>query len=163
MTITINLEKNAAIMARLNESVQTLHHKLYPGYFKPYCFEAALKFYEAQISEEDWFCLVARDGEAPVGYCLFFIRRYKDNPFRKAYVGISVDQICVLPEYKGKGVGKALMQRIHDFALDHGACQLELTYWEENEEAKVFYGKLGFRTNTRFVAKTIGEGAGPML
>jgi diamine N-acetyltransferase len=155
MPIDLRLSKDAELAARLNESVQRLHFERYPGYFKPYSFEEARAFMARQMAEEGWSCLVASSGGEDLGYALFFIRNYAENPFRKAYKGVHVDQICVAPGHRGEGVGAALMDGIEAFARSEGASQLELTYWEANVEAAGFYAHRGFETNFRFVARRL--------
>jgi diamine N-acetyltransferase len=155
MKIEIRLSKDAALLARMNRAVQDLHYGLHPEYFKPYSYDEAFAFLSRQLEEENWFCYVAAVDGADAGYALFFVREYCENPFRKGYRGIHVDQISIEPKYKGRGIGKALMSEIEAFARKEKAEQLELTHWELNEEAKGFYGHLGFATNFRFVAKRL--------
>jgi ribosomal protein S18 acetylase RimI-like enzyme len=155
MKIDIQFSKNADLIASLNKPVQDLHVRLYPTEFKLFSHTETKTYIEKQLSDKNWFCYIANIDNVSVGYALFFIRNYEENPFRNPYIGIHVDQIAVSPEYKNKGIGKALMMKIEDFAIERNAKQIELTHWELNSEAKEFYEHIGFTTNFRFVVKNI--------
>jgi diamine N-acetyltransferase len=155
MDLSFVYTKDAAIIAALNEYVQQLHYQLYPQYFKEYSYEDTFQYLSKQLESENWFCILATMNNINIGYALFYIREYKENPFRKAYKGINIDQLSVNPEYKRKGIGKAIMNEIEAFAKKNNAVQIELTHWEQNDEAKMFYEKSGFKTNMRFIVKGI--------
>ena len=86
---------------------------------------------------------------------LFFIRDYKENPYRYSYKAVHVDEICVLQEFQGGGVGSFLMDAIERFALDYGVDQLELTYWENHSQAMRFYQKKGYEALANFVVERL--------
>jgi ribosomal protein S18 acetylase RimI-like enzyme len=155
MGICIELSKDAMIIAKLNEPVQELHYKRYPEYFKPYSFDETYDYFSKQIQEDNWYCYLVSEERNPIGYALFYIREYKENPFRRSYKSINIDQISINNEYRNKGIGKEIMSKIEVFAKEHSASQIELTYWEKNSEAKIFYEKQGFFTNTEFAIKKI--------
>jgi len=155
MNLNFRLSKDAKTIALMNKSVQDLHYKLHPEYFKPFCYDETVVFLEKQLQEENWFCYIASYEGKDIGYALFFIREYKENPFRKTYRGIHIDQICIFPEYKRHGFGKEIMKEIEKIAIKENACHIELTHWESNTDAKMFYENLGFKTNFRFVVKQI--------
>lgn len=61
-------------------------------------------------------------------------------------------QLCVLPEYRGRGLGVQLMQTsIAALRRAHGT-ELSLTVTSENQGAVKLYGQLGFRTLKTFTA-----------
>jgi GNAT superfamily N-acetyltransferase len=155
MGINIRFSNEIDIVALLNEPVQKLHKNLYSEYFKDYSFEETKNQLEQQLKDENRKCCIAAYDGVDVGYALFFKRDYKENPFRKSYKGIHIDQISVLEGYKHKGIGKAIMKAIFNYAKNNGATQIELLHWEKNEEAKTFYEKQGFETQMRFVVKKI--------
>ena len=155
MNIEIEITKDADLIAKMNKSVQDLHERLYPRYFKKYSFEETKSYITKQLEDENWFCYVAIVDKMNAGYAIFFIRNYEENPFRNSYRGIHIDQIAIMPAFRNKGIGKAIMERIELFAKQSNATQIELTHWEQNEEAKGFYQHIGFETNFRFVVKSL--------
>jgi putative acetyltransferase len=56
-----------------------------------------------------------------------------------------IEQICVAPEAKGRGIGAAL---IGD-AANHTPCRLNLVVNVDNRAARRFYAKLGFEEVSR--------------
>lgn len=146
---------DAGVIARLNGTIQEHHQQLYPETFKPHAEEEVEAFVAKQLQDSAWHCLIARHGDQEAGYVLFYLREYQENPFRRAYRGVHIDQISVLPAFKRKGIGKALMSEVEAFARREGVSQLELTYWERNDEARTFYEELGFEPRIRFVTRPL--------
>lgn len=146
---------DARVIARLNGTIQEHHRRLYPETFKPHAEEEVEAFVAKQLQDTTWHCLIARHGDQEAGYVLFYLRDYQENPFRRAYRGVHIDQISVLPAFKRKGIGKALMAEVEAFARREGVSQLELTYWERNDEARTFYEELGFEPRILFVTKPL--------
>jgi len=155
MDLNFRLSKDAEHIALMSKDVQELHYRLYPEYFKPFSYDEILNFFKKQLQEENWFCYIVSCDGKDAGYALFYIRDYQENPFRKAYRGIHIDQIGITPEYRQKGIGKAFIKEIEKIAVKEKASQIELTHWELNEDAKCFYESLGFDTYIRFVVKKI--------
>ncbi len=155
MTVKCRLSKDAERIAAINKTVHDVHYKLYPEYFKPFSYNETVNFLKKQLQEENWFCYIADYEGKDTGYALFYIRDYRENHVRKAYKGIHIDQIGIIPEYRRKGIGRELMKEIEKFAIKENAAQIELTHWELNEDAKYFYSSMGFNTTIRFVVKKL--------
>lgn len=74
---------------------------------------------------------VLYDGSTPVG-----AGRFRDlNGYGK------IERICVLPEYRGKGAGKQIMEFIHEYAKSQHFKKLKLY---AQEHAIPFYENLGY-------------------
>jgi diamine N-acetyltransferase len=151
----IEFTRDYNVIAQLNSTIQEHHITMYPDKFRKTNINEIIEFYKKQFEDPNWFCLLLSINEEPIGYVLFFIRYYKENPFRKAYIGVQIDQISINPEYKRKGYGIMLMNKVEIFAKEHNATQMELTFWEKNIEAKQFYEKLGFSPDMEFTVKKI--------
>ena len=82
--------------------------------------------------------LAESDGQA-VGFALFFhnYSTFLTQP------GIYLEDIFVLPEYRGQGIGKALLTYIAQLAVSRGCGRLEWSVLDWNEPAIGFYKKLG--------------------
>ncbi len=63
-----------------------------------------------------------------------------------------VTQICVLPEYRGRGIGEALMAMTSQNLIKRGFTMLSLTVTEANAGAVALYHRLGFETKRVFDA-----------
>lgn len=57
-----------------------------------------------------------------------------------------IDDIWVEPEFRNRGIFKALLRDLVDFAEQHHAAELILEYSATNKEAKAAWTKLGFKT-----------------
>jgi ribosomal protein S18 acetylase RimI-like enzyme len=53
--------------------------------------------------------------------------------------------IGLLPKFRGRGIGRQLMQTTIDAAWQYGMTRIELTVREHNANAIALYKKLGFQ------------------
>lgn len=60
-----------------------------------------------------------------------------------------VDTLAVKEEMRRAGIGRALMDRVHQWARSKGACAIELHVYEFNKSAIAFYQSLGYATLSR--------------
>ncbi len=83
--------------------------------------------------------LLAHLGSEPVGFALFFhnFSTFLGRP------GIYLEDLFVLPEARGKGVGRALLERLAALAVERGCGRLEWSVLDWNEPAIGFYKRLG--------------------
>jgi GNAT superfamily N-acetyltransferase len=83
--------------------------------------------------------LVAQDGGRLVGFTLFFrtFSTFVGLP------GIWLEDLFVLPEVRGKGIGKALLTRVAQIAVARQCGRLEWAVLDWNAPAIGFYKKLG--------------------
>ncbi|MFQ6077792.1 MAG: GNAT family N-acetyltransferase [Thermodesulfobacteriota bacterium] len=82
-----------------------------------------------------------------------------DGPARsKDFIfGIIADNLAVKQNFRRSGVGRSLIKRAHQWAVDKGLAQVELNVWEFNEGAIAFYEKLGYKTMSRKMVKSLGR------
>lgn len=57
---------------------------------------------------------------------------------------LDVDQLVIKEEYRGKGLGKKLMDEIKKIALDNNCDRIELNCWMFNESALKMYEHIGY-------------------
>lgn len=60
------------------------------------------------------------------------------------WAGVSDIGMALLPEWRGKGVGSALLAATLDWAEDNGSHKVELRVWPHNTSAIALYEKFGF-------------------
>jgi GNAT superfamily N-acetyltransferase len=82
--------------------------------------------------------LVEADGRA-IAFALYF---HNYSTFLTKF-GLYLEDIFVLPEYRGRGVGKALLSRVAKVACERGCGRLEWSVLDWNESAIGFYKGLG--------------------
>ena len=83
--------------------------------------------------------LIAREGETPVGFALYF---HNFSTFL-GRAGIYLEDLFVLEEYRGRGYGKALLRRLAQIALERGCGRLEWCCLDWNQPSIDFYRSLG--------------------
>ena len=90
-------------------------------------------------SEPKYRCLIAEWGGAPAGFALF---HYNYSTWR-GHAGLYLEDLFVLVEMRGKGIGKALLQRLAQIALEENCYGLRWMVLEWNEPALKLYESLG--------------------
>jgi GNAT superfamily N-acetyltransferase len=89
--------------------------------------------------------LAEENGEA-IGFALFF---HNYSTFL-AQPGIYLEDLFVLPEKRGGGVGRALLERLAQLAVERGCGRLEWAVLDWNVDAITFYERLGARPNAEW-------------
>ncbi|MEK6992631.1 GNAT family N-acetyltransferase [Paenibacillus sp. FSL K6-1566] len=68
---------------------------------------------------------------------------------------VYVHQLSIIKEVQRKGLGTLLMDKVCEFALEHGIPKIDLDYWIDNEHAERFYQKQGFKKYREFLYKDL--------
>jgi GNAT superfamily N-acetyltransferase len=98
--------------------------------------------------------LLAEEAGTPVGFALFF---HNFSTFL-ARPGIYLEDLFVVPELRGGGVGRALLARLAQIAVERGCGRLEWSVLDWNRDAIGFYERLGARPNSDWtVYRLTGE------
>jgi GNAT superfamily N-acetyltransferase len=83
--------------------------------------------------------LIAEQAGRPAGFALFF---HNYSTFL-AKPGIYLEDLYVVPELRGLGIGKALLLQLARIAVERDCGRLEWSVLDWNEPAIGFYKKLG--------------------
>ena len=102
--------------------------------------------------------LFATEDGREVGFALFF---HNFSTFL-GRAGIYLEDLYVMPEYRGKGHGKALLKRLAQITLERGCGRLDWQCLDWNERSIAFYRSLGAEalddwTGYRLSGKTLEE------
>lgn len=83
--------------------------------------------------------LLADHQGQPIGFALFFTNysTFLTKP------GIYLEDLFVMPDYRGKGIGKALLGALARLALERDCGRLEWSVLDWNEPAIAFYQRIG--------------------
>ncbi|HWG51205.1 MAG TPA: GNAT family N-acetyltransferase [Candidatus Acidoferrales bacterium] len=89
--------------------------------------------------EPKYRCLIAEWDGAPAGFALFFFNysTWLGQP------GLYLEDLFVLPEMRGKGIGKALLKKLAQIAVEENCYGMRWQVLEWNEPALKFYDSLG--------------------
>ena len=85
--------------------------------------------------------IIAYAGDTPAGFALFFpnYSTFLGKP------GLYLEDLFVLPEWRGHGLGLALMKRLAAIAVERGCGRFEWSVLDWNKPAIGFYEGLGAR------------------
>ncbi|MEO1497784.1 MAG: GNAT family N-acetyltransferase [Planctomycetota bacterium] len=95
----------------------------------------------------------ASDGGRPIGLATCFVG-FSTFAARQL---INVHDLSVVPEARGKGVGRALLRAVEAHAREHGYCKVTLEVVEHNDHARGLYESEGFGQ------ATYAEGGGALF
>jgi GNAT superfamily N-acetyltransferase len=86
-----------------------------------------------------YYCLIADHDGRPAGFALYFFNysTWKGCP------GIYLEDIFVHPEFRGQGIGKALLQQVAVIAVQKGCPRLQWEVLDWNTPAIDFYKAMG--------------------
>lgn len=98
--------------------------------------------------------LIALEDDQAVGFALFF---HNFSTFL-AKPGIYLEDLFVVPEHRGRGVGRALLKGLARLAVERECGRLEWSVLDWNQEAIAFYERLGARPNSEWtIYRLTGE------
>lgn len=85
------------------------------------------------------FCDIAAWSGAPAGFAVWFLNF---SSFRGRH-GIYVEDLFVRPEFRGRGIGKALMARLAQRCVNQGLARFEWAVLDWNAPSLAFYKSIG--------------------
>jgi ribosomal protein S18 acetylase RimI-like enzyme len=103
--------------------------------------------------------LLAFAGREAVGLavCFFGLSTFEVRPL------LNIHDLAVVPEFRGKGIGRALLAEAEARARERGCCKLTLEVQDDNRRARGLYESFGFTDfviadsgPTRFLRKRLG-------
>jgi GNAT superfamily N-acetyltransferase len=129
--VIAELIRGLARFEKLEHEVRLTDELLAAGLFGPHPYA------EAVLAEVDGL---------PAGFALFF---HNFSTFL-ARPGIYLEDLFVLPEHRGHGIGRALLVHLARLAVERGCGRLEWSVLDWNQEAISFYERLGAHANSEW-------------
>jgi GNAT superfamily N-acetyltransferase len=83
--------------------------------------------------------VLAYAGDTPIGFALFF---HNFSTFLGRH-GLYLEDLFVVPEWRGKGIGKQLLAHIASIAESRKCGRMEWAVLDWNESAIAFYRRMG--------------------
>jgi len=83
--------------------------------------------------------VLAYAGDTPIGFALFF---HNFSTFLGRH-GLYLEDLFVVPDWRGKGVGKQLLAHIASIADSRNCGRMEWAVLDWNESAIAFYRRMG--------------------
>jgi GNAT superfamily N-acetyltransferase len=91
-------------------------------------------------------CVLAFENDTPAGFALFFTNY---STFL-AKPGLYLEDLFVKPEWRGRGIGKALFMHLAQLANARGCGRMEWSVLDWNQPAIEFYESIGARRMTEW-------------
>jgi GNAT superfamily N-acetyltransferase len=147
-------------LCELIDQVDALHRDHLPGiYRKP---EGPVRDKEevATLLTDDNVGLFVAEMEGELaGYIHAFVRDTPPIPVFVPRRFIMIDSMAVKKNERRKGIGQALIAKVHQWAIEKEATSVELNVYEFNQEAIMFYEALGYEVVRHLMSKTFGNKA----
>ena len=99
--------------------------------------------------------LIARAGAEPVGFALFF---HNFSTF-KARPGLYLEDIYVVPAWRGRGIGLRLLARLARLAVERRCARMEWWVLDWNEPSIKLYRDLGAVAMSDWTVQRLTGGA----
>lgn len=104
-------------------------------------------FSDEQLTKEiettgTYFFVLHYEGE-PAGYLKLNVENAQSEPMGQDQ--LQIERIYLMQAFQGNGLGKYLMQKAIELALDLQKKKVWLGVWEHNTKAISFYERLGFQ------------------
>jgi GNAT superfamily N-acetyltransferase len=97
--------------------------------------------YDKVVDSPECGMFLAKEGSEIVG----LVNVYKIPQIRRGLHSAEIEEIYVIPEFRGKGVAKQLIDAVIDWSKKNGIKCVRLESGNELKRAHSFYEKVGFR------------------
>jgi ribosomal protein S18 acetylase RimI-like enzyme len=90
-----------------------------------------------------------------VAVCFWGFSTFQGRPL------LNVHDLAVVPDYRGRGIGRALLKAVEAAAMQRGCCKITLEVQDANVGARRLYERFGFtdfviaNSATRFLSKPL--------
>ena len=133
------------------EAVFELLAQLWPG--TPLDRAALRDVYDKALEAANQRLIVALAGSRIVGFCSLSL---KNNLWQAGTLG-HVDELVVGRDFRGAGIGRALLDAITGIAAGHGCKRIELDSAFHRRAAHRFYESAGYENRAFLFSKKIGQ------
>jgi GNAT superfamily N-acetyltransferase len=130
---------------------------------RPLGAEARQRLIPALREHPSLLVLLAWEGIRPSGVavCFFGLSTFAARPL------MNIHDLAVMPEQRGRGIGRALLAAAEERAVARGCCKLTLEVQDGNRRARGLYESVGFSDfligatgPTRFLSKSLSDEGG---
>jgi ribosomal protein S18 acetylase RimI-like enzyme len=142
----------------LGQEVNRMHHEAWPRVFAaPSDPHRDAPHWQQSIANANATTFVGEQAGQLVGFITVSLVT-ESSPLLQASQLARVGTVCVAAALRGRGIGRVLMHRAEQWALQRGASYLRLNVWAFNEAAQRFYEELGYGVHSRILGKELSRG-----
>lgn len=140
----------------LFDQIDLLHRETLPEIFiKPEGKPRERNYFQDLLQQPDVGFFIAKERDQTIGFVHGIVRNSLPIAIFAPRRYAVVDSAVVKKDYQGMGVGRKLMETVHEWARDTGSKSVELNVYEFNEDAISFYERLGYKTLSRKMRKSL--------
>ncbi|KIE05690.1 hypothetical protein NF27_DN00060 [Candidatus Jidaibacter acanthamoeba] len=142
-----NLELRA-VTAKDLESLSVLFDKYRTFYKKESDISSAKKFLETRLMNNDSKIFILENNEtaSSVGFAQLY-PCFTSVGLQRTYI---LNDLYIIPEYRNQGIGKCVLDFIHQYCMEEGAQKVSLMTAKDNIHAQKLYEKKGYILDTTF-------------
>lgn len=112
--------------------------------------------YESFIDNtNEWILLCEDDNGQAMGMCHYKLLDMPEGPITNKRKVIFIEDLCVEKNYRGKGIGKLIVDKVEKHSRELKVDALELNVWSVNTEGEKFYEKLGLKPKSVRMEKVL--------
>lgn len=137
------------------KEVLNVHYELRNDLFIKDSTKYTSKELEEIIKDSSKPVYVYEEDNKVIGYIFCVIKDVNNNNMIK-HKELYIDDLCVLKEYRNKGIGKELLEYIKKEAKSLNCYNITLNVWSGNK-AENFYKSLGFKEKKKELELIINE------
>jgi ribosomal protein S18 acetylase RimI-like enzyme len=155
-----DFDEFCVLMNELNDYIASVDAK---NIVKSFSTQDDIEAYTNQIikdaNERNGFIYLAEENGKIIGFIQGIINDNKSDvlyklshvPFSDGWIG----ELYVKPEFRGRGLGKQLIERARQYFRDNGCRFIRLTVLSDNADSVKIYKKLGFETRDLELVKEL--------
>lgn len=114
-----------------------------------------LKYLHYRCETDRGIFLVALQDEQVVGFLSLWREKPGPEAISDPHEFYYISDLVVLPEYRGKGIGRALVEKAEVFASEHGIAVMKVSVLARNSASLQVYRALGFRDYDILLVKKV--------
>lgn len=147
-------------LCMLIDQVDALHRNNQPEVFrKPIGPVRDREYVLALIADDNVGLFVAEVDGALGGMIHAFVRDTPDIPVLVPRRFVMIDNMVVREDWRGRGLGRALITTVHQWAIEKGATSVELNVYDFNQQARDFYESMGYEVVRHSMSRPLEDDA----
>ncbi|UQS16641.1 GNAT family N-acetyltransferase [Pseudomonas sp. HS6] len=141
--------EDALLVCELGQILNAVHHAARPDIYTATTedFARDLPHWMNYFDKPGQVVVIAHVGQLPAGFIAASLSA-SASPLMQPMNIVRIGSVCVAEAFWGKGIGRQLMERVKDWAIEHHAQELRLSVWPFNERAARMYAEFGFESRT---------------